>query len=199
MASVLNLIWVGLLTMGVVVAAARGQVDQVTETAMTSAKQAVETLVGLLGIMVLWLGLSRVAEDAGLVQSLGRLMQPVLRRLFPGVPREHPAFGAITMNISANLLGLGQAATPFGLKAMQQLQELNPRKETASDAMVTFLVLNTSGLTLIPAMVIGLRAQYGSSNPAEIMGVVILATCCSTAVGLLADAVLRRRAGRRGA
>lgn len=189
----LNAIWVGLMVLGVFFAVMEGRVDAVTETAMTSAEKAVETLGGLLGIMVLWLGLSRIAEDAGLVRSLSRVVQPLLRRLFPGVPKDHPAMGAITMNISANMLGLGSAATPFGLKAMQLLQELNGRRETASDAMITFLVMNTSSVTLVPAVVIGLRAQYGSANPAEIVGTTLVATMASTCVGLLVDWLFRRR------
>lgn len=189
----LNLVWAGLLVVGVAVAVARGNADMITETAMTAADSAIQILIGLLGVMVLWLGLSRVAEDAGLVKSLARLVQPVLQRLFPTIPRDHPAMGAITMNISANMLGLGSAATPFGLKAMQHLQELNPEKETASDPMITFLVLNTSGVTLVPAVIIGLRAQHGSANPAEIMLPVLLATLCSTAVGLGLDRLIRRR------
>lgn len=188
-----NLVWAGLLVAGVLVALARGKADAITETAMTSAGTAVEILIELLGVMVLWLGLARVAEDAGLVHTLARLVRPVLRRVFPDVPPDHPAVGAMAMNISANLLGLGSAATPFGLKAMQHLQELNPRKDTASDAMVTFLVLNTSGLTLVPAVVIGLRAQHGAAHPADIMVPVLLATCASTATGLLVDRLLRRR------
>lgn len=189
----LNLVWAGLLVVGVAVAAARGNANVITETAMTAADSAIQILIGLLGVMVLWLGLSRIAEDAGLVKSLARLVQPVLRRLFPTIPRDHPAMGAITMNISANMLGLGSAATPFGLKAMQHLQELNPEKDTASDPMITFLVLNTSGVTLVPAVIIGLRAQHGSANPAEIMLPVLLATLCSTAVGLGLDRLIRRR------
>ncbi len=194
----LNAIWVGLIVIGVVVAAARGRIDAVTQASMDSAELAVKTVIGFLGAMVFWLGLAKVAEDAGLVQALARWMRPLLGRLFPGIPRDHPALGAITMNISANLLGLGSAATPFGLKAMQHLQDINPRKDTASDHMVTFLVLNTSGATLIPAFIIGLRAQYGSANPAEIMVTVLAATFASTVVGLTLDAVLRRR-GKRGA
>ncbi len=188
----MNLIWMALLEIGVLVAVAGGRADTVTETAMTAAEQAVETVLGLLGIMVLWLSLSRMAEDAGLVRALARLVRPLLSRLFPGVPRDHPALGSIALNVSANLLGLGSAATPFGLRAMQQLQELNPRKDTASDAMITFLVLNTSGITLLPTVVVGIRAQYGSANPAEIMGTTLAATLCATAAGLLLDYALRR-------
>lgn len=178
---------------GVLVAAARGQVAEVTDVAMSSARQGVETAVGLLGVMVLWLGLSRVAERAGLVDAVAGLVRPALRRLFPDIPKDHPAMGAMVMNITANLLGLGQAATPFGLKAMQALQALNPRRDTASDAMVTFLVLNTSGITLVPAIVIGLRAQYGSANPGDILLPTILASTAALVVGLTVDALVRRR------
>lgn len=189
----MNLIWVALLSTGIITALAGGRADAVTETAMKSAEEAVSMVLGLLGIMVLWLSLSRMAEEAGVVGALARLVQPLLSRLFPGVPRGHPALGSIALNVSANMLGLGSAATPFGLRAMQQLQELNPRKDTASDAMITFLVLNTSGVTLLPTVVVGIRAQYGSANPAEIMGTTLAATLCSTAVGLLLDYALRRR------
>lgn len=189
----LNVVWVALIVIGVGVGLAGGRADVVTQASMESAEQAIKTLIGLLGAMIFWLGLARVAEEAGLVLLLARAMQPLLRRLFPSVPPEHPSLGSITMNLSANLLGLGSAATPFGLKAMQQLQELNPRKDTASDAMITFLVLNTAGTTLVPAFIIGLRAQYGSAGPAEILLPVFAATTCASVIGLLLDAVLRRR------
>jgi spore maturation protein A len=191
----LNAIWIGLIVAGVVVGGLGGRVEAVTDAAMTSAKLGVETVIALTGIMIFWLGISRVAQEAGLIQSLGRLLQPLLRFVFPSVPREHPAMGAMLMNISANMLGLGQAATPFGLKAMQELQDLNPDKETASDAMVTFLILNTSGVTLIPATVIALRATAGSAHPTEIVGTTLFATLASTAIALTVDALAR--AGRR--
>lgn len=195
----LNFIWVALLASGVGVAMFRGRIDLITETSMAAARQAIETMVGLLGIMVLWFGLSKIAEDAGLVEVIGRLVQPILRLLFPAIPRGHPAMGSITMNITANMLGLGSAATPFGLKAMKQLQELNPKKDTATDAMVTFLVLNTSSVTLVPAVIIGLRAQFGSKDPAEIVGPSVLATLISACVGLALDWFWRRRAsGKEG-
>jgi spore maturation protein A len=190
---VLNIVWVGLIVAGVAVAAIGGRVDAVTEAAMTGAKLGVETIITLTGIMIFWLGLARVAEKAGLIQALGRAMRPVLRLLFPAIPRDHPAMGAITANVAANMLGLGQAATPFGLKAMAALQELNGGGTVASAAMVTFLVLNTSGVTLIPATVIALRATAGSANPAEIVGTTLVATLSSTALALSVDAVIRRR------
>jgi spore maturation protein A len=194
---VLNVVWVGLMVAGVAVAAASGRVDAVTEAAMTAAKLGVETIITLTGVMIFWLGLARVAERAGLIQALGRLMQPILRLLFPSIPRDHPAMGAITANVAANMLGLGQAATPFGLKAMAALQELNGGSATASAAMVTFLVLNTAGVTLIPAAVIALRATAGSADPAAIVGTTLCATLASTTVALTVDGLIRRAQARR--
>lgn len=195
----MNAIWIGLLAFGFLVAAVQGNIDLVTQSAMTGAKLAVESLFELVGIMVLWLGLAKVAEDAGLINQLAKVMKPLLRKIFPSVPPDHPAMGSMLMNISANLLGLGSAATPLGLKAMQELQEINPDKSTASDPMVTFLVLNTAGLSLVPAVMIGLRAQLGSANPTEIVGATLVASAFGTAVGLLADYFFRRRQrmGRR--
>lgn len=192
----LNGIWVGLILAGVVVAGLSGRIDVVTDAAMTSAKLGVETVIALAGIMIFWLGIARVAQEAGLIQALGRVLQPLIRFIFPSVPRDHPAMGSMLMNVSANMLGLGQAATPFGLKAMQDLQDLNADKETASDAMVTFLVLNTAGVTLVPATVVALRATAGSTNPTEIVGATLCATLISTAVALAVDAFVRAR--RRG-
>ncbi|MDI3317401.1 MAG: nucleoside recognition domain-containing protein [Bacillota bacterium] len=193
----LNLVWLLLIVSGVAVAALRGQVDVVTDAAMTSASGAVETAIALAGVMVLWLGLSRIAERSGLIEALARAMRPLLRPLFPGVPPDHPAMGAMMMNIGANLLGLGSAATPFGLRAMKELDTLNPEKGTATDAMITFLVLNTGGLSLVPAMMIGLRAQAGSKNPAEIVGATLIVSLAATLAGLAADALLRSADRRR--
>ncbi len=162
------------------------------------AKTAVELAIGLIGIMALWLGIMKIAEQAGLVASLARLLKPVTRLLFPDVPAEHPAMGAMIMNMAANMLGLSNAATPLGLKAMEELSKLNPRAGTASDAMCTFLVINTSNLQIIPATVIALRAAAGSSNPAEILGPVLLTTFVTlifgvTVVKLLSKLSLFRR------
>lgn len=187
----LNAIWIGLIVSGIAVAGLGGHIDVVTDAAMNSAKLGLETVIALTGIMIFWLGVARVAQESGLIRALGRLLQPALRLIFPSVPRDHPAMGAMLMNVSANLLGLGQAATPFGLKAMEALQSLNRDKETASDAMVTFLILNTSGVTLIPATVVALRATAGSSNPTEIVGTTLVATLASTAVALTVDALVR--------
>jgi len=148
------------------------------------AKTAVELAIGLIGIMALWLGIMKIAEQSGLVSKLAGLLKPLTTRLFPDVPPDHPAMGAMIMNISANLLGLSNAATPLGLKAMEELNKLNKKVGTATDAMCTFLVINTSNLQLIPATVIAIRAAAGSANPTDILGPVIVATAVSMAAGL---------------
>ncbi|EKP93877.1 nucleoside recognition domain-containing protein [Thermaerobacter subterraneus] len=187
----IDLIWLGLLVVGLAVAAATGRVDQVTEAVMSSSQVAVETVIGFLGITSLWLGVMKIAEEAGLVAALARWLEPLLRRLFPGIPAGDPALGAVVMSISANILGVGPAATPLGLKAMQELQRINPHKHAASDAMVTFLAMTTSGITLIPATVIAVRAAAGSAHPAEIVGPTLVASTVATCVALLADRLLR--------
>lgn len=187
----IDFIWLGLLVVGLAVAAATGRVDQVTEAVMASSQVAVETVIGFLGVTSLWLGIMKIAEEAGLVASLARGLRPLMRRLFPGIPAGDPALGAVVMSISANILGVGPAATPLGLKAMQELQRINPHKHAASDAMVTFLAMTTSGITLIPATVIAVRAAAGSAAPAEIVGPTLVASTVATAVALLADRLLR--------
>ena len=153
---------------------------------------AVELAIGLIGIMALWLGIMRIAEQAGLIEKLARGLRGVMTRLFPDVPADHPAMGAMIMNISANILGLGNAATPLGLKAMEELNKLNKKAGTATDAMCTFLVINTSNVQLIPATVIAIRAAAGASNPTEIIGPVIVATTVNTLVGILTVKLLAR-------
>ncbi len=172
----LNAIWLILLATGILVAAINGNIEVVTEAALGAARGAVQVCFDLIGVMALWLGIMRIAEKAGMVQGLARLMRPLMVRLFPSVPANHPAMGAIILNLSANILGLGNAATPFGMKAMQELQNLNQGSDKASPAMCTFLAMNTSCITLIPATIIGVRLSFGSSNPAEIVGPCIFAT-----------------------
>lgn len=156
------------------------------------AKTAVELAIGLISIMALWLGIMKIAEASGLITKLARALKPVTTRLFPDVPPEHPAMGAMIMNISANILGLANAATPLGLKAMEELNKLNRKLGTATDAMCTFLVINTSSVQLIPATVIAIRAAFGSTNPTEILGAVIVATTMSTVIGIIAVKLLGR-------
>ncbi len=187
----MSLVWVLLVALSVAVAAATGRMEALTPAVVESAGRAVTLSIGLAGVMALWLGLMRVAEEAGLVRLLGRAARPVLRRLFPEVPPEHPALGAMVMNVAANMLGLGNAATPFGLKAMAALEELNPHKGTASDAQALFCALNTASVQLVPASVIALRAAAGARQPADILGATLVASLCATAVALTAARLLR--------
>ncbi len=165
---------------------------RVTQAAFDYAGRAVEIAIGLIGIMALWLGVMKVAEQAGSIKMIARLLKPITRLLFPEVPPEHPAMGSVIMNISANLLGLSNAATPFGLKAMEELDTLNRKKGTATNAMCTFLAINTGGLVLIPATAIALRASMGSSDPAIIIGTSIFGASCATVVGVLSAKLLQR-------
>ena len=188
----LNYIWFALLAIALVVAMFNGTAAQVTKASVDSAKTAVEISLGLIGIMTLWLGIMRVAEKAGLVTMLARILTPFRRLLFPEVPPDHPAIGAMIMNLAANMLGLSNAATPLGIKAMEELQELNPEKETASNAMVTFLVLNTAGIQFIPATIIGVLATAGSKNPTAIISTTIVATMCGAAAAVTTAKILQR-------
>jgi len=164
----------------------------ITQAAIDFANTAVEIAIGLIGVMALWLGLIKVAEEAGLVKVLTRLLAPLTKRLFPDIPSDHPAIGAIIMNTAANMLGLSNAATPMGLKAMEELNKLNPKAGTATNAMVTFLAINTGGLILIPATAIAVRAASGSANPGIIIGTAIFGAGCATITGVLASKILQR-------
>ncbi|TKJ39991.1 nucleoside recognition protein [candidate division LCP-89 bacterium B3_LCP] len=188
----LNYIWSFLILGGVFVAAINGRMSECTQAVMDAAKGSVELAIGLIGIMAFWLGLMRLAEEAGLVRYLSRLLKPVLKPLFPDIPADDPALGNIVANLAANMLGLGNSATALGLKAMIELQRLNPDKKTASNAMCTFLAINTSSVTIIPATVIAIRASAGSANPAEVIGVIILTTAVSTVVAITAVKLLER-------
>ncbi len=191
----LSVIWLLLVVGGFVYAGLNGDVEAVTTAALAAAGNAVDTVLSFVGVMCLWLGMVRIAERSGLVKACSRLVSPVVRVLFPEVPPQHPAMGALVMNIGGNLLGMGSAATPFGLKAMVELQTLNDQPDEASHAMCRFVILNTSGLTLVPAAVIGLRSGLGSRAPAEIVSTVFVATAASTLTALSVDALLRRRRG----
>ena len=173
----LNYIWFGMMLIGVVAGIFTGRIDEVTEAAIDMSKVAVQISIGLIGIMALWLGIMKIAEKSGLIQIIARGLKPITIRLFPDVPADHPAIGSIILNMSANILGLGNAATPLGLKAMEELQELNPKKDTATNAMVMFLAINTSSVQLIvPATVVALMGVAAS----QIFITTILATLCST-------------------
>lgn len=157
-----------------------------------SAKTAFELSLGLTGVLALWMGIMKIGEKGGLVATLAKLLSPVLTKIFPDVPKGHPAMGTMFMNFSANMLGLDNAATPMGLKAMQQLQEINPHKDTASNPMIMFLVLNTSGLTLIPVSVLTFRTEMGAANPTDVFLPILIATTVATLVGLLVTSIYQR-------
>ncbi len=179
----LNYIWFGMMAIGVIAGVITGNIDAVTKAAIDMAKTAVEIAIGLIGIMALWLGIMKIAEESGLIRLIARGLRPVTIRLFPDVPPDHPAIGSIILNMAANILGLGNAATPLGLKAMEELQELNPKKDTATNAMCTFLAINTSSVQLIlPATVVGLMGV--ASN--QIFITTIIATSLSTIAGIVA-------------
>jgi spore maturation protein A len=188
----LNYIWFGLMAIALIVAAVNGTAEAVTRGAVESATTAVQIAIGLVGIMTLWLGMMRVAEAAGLVSLVGRALRPVLRWLFPEVPATHPAAGAIVLAMAANMLGLNNAATPLGIKAMEELQTLNPDKDTATNAMVTLMALTTAGVQLIPASMIGVLAAAGSSNPTAIIAPTIVATFLGTVAAVIAARLLQR-------
>lgn len=190
---VLNYIWVAFFLVAFLVAVGKsvffgdlGIWGQIMGASFTSAANAFEIALGLTGVLSLWMGLMKIGERAGVIQMFGRLISPLFSRLFPGIPKGHPAMGSIFMNVSANMLGLDNAATPLGLKAMQEMQELNEKKDTATDAMLMFLVLNASGLCFIPIGIMMYRAQAGAANPTDVFLPILLATFISTFVGIVA-------------
>jgi spore maturation protein SpmA len=189
----LNLIWLALLLSGVLVAVLTGKLDAVGQGGLNAAKSAVMDLaLPLVGVMALWLGLMRLAEKSGLIQRLGRGIRPIMLRLFPDVPSDHPAIGAMMMNISANMLGVSNAATPLGLKAMTELNRLNSKPGVATNAMCTFLAINTASIQLIPATAINLLAINGSKNPSAIVGSTLLSTAFATVCAIVTVKVLER-------
>ena len=166
--------------------------SQIMTASFSSASTAFEISIGLTGVLALWMGLMKIGEKAGVVNFFGRLISPLFCRLFPGVPKGHPAMGSIFMNVSANMLGLDNAATPLGLQAMKELQELNPKKDTATDAMIMFLILNASGLCFIPIGIMMYRVQAGAANPTDVFLPILLATFISTLVGIIALCIKQR-------
>lgn len=182
----LNAIWLGMICLAVVTGLFQGHLNEVAQAITSAAKIGFELALGLAGIMALWLGIMNIASESGLINHLARALQPIMRRLFPDIPVEHPAMGAMVLNISANMLGLANAATPFGLAAMKELQRLNPHVHTASNAMCMFLAINTSSVQLIPATAIAFLAANGSSDPTSIIASSLIATSISTLVAIIA-------------
>jgi len=182
----LNWIWLGMVLAAVLIAGSTGRMEAIATGAVKGAETAVTIAIGLIGIMTVWMGIMRLAERSGFVHLIARVMRPVLRWLFPEVPHDHPAMGSMVMNIAANMLGLINAATPLGLRAMRDLEKLNPHPGTATNAMCTFLAINTGSVQLIPITAIGVLAAAGSVAPYSIVGTALLATCFSSAAGLIA-------------
>lgn len=198
----LDFIWVSLVVVGVGYGMVNGTLGEVQEGLFSSAANSVELAIGLVGMMAFWMGLMSVAQSAGLTKKLSQALSPLLKWLFPHVPEGHPAMEAMSLNLSANLLGLGNGATPFGLKAMEELQGLNPSSNTATDAMIMFLVLNTSSLTLVSSTLLALRTASGSADPTAVVGPIFLTTALSTTVAILCTKGLaflsRRRQKKEG-
>ena len=196
---VLNYIWIAFFLIGFVFALAQlifnGDTDifnRLIESTFASAKTGFEISLGLTGVLTLWMGLMRVGEKGGAVTGLSKAIGPLFRRLFPALPKDSPAYGSMMLNVAANMLGLDNAATPMGLKAMKEMQDVNPEKETASDAQIMFLVLNASGLTIIPVSIMVYRAQLGAANPADIFIPILIATFFSTIAGLISVAIAQK-------
>jgi len=182
-----NIIWAAMMIIGIVYAMINGTMDQVNEALFKSAGEAVTLSINLISILVFWLGIMKIAEEAGILRILTKLMRPAVSKLFPEIPKDHPAMGYILSNFTANIFGLGNAATPMGIKAMEQMKQLSGGSDTASRSMITFLALNTSSLTLIPTTVIAIRMQYNSVSPTEIVGTTIIATVISSVSAVLID------------
>ena len=188
-----SIIWGLLVVIGIVYTVISGDVATINDEILASGTQALEMLLNMFPLIVIWMGLMKIAENSGLLTKLSYKFSFILSKLFPSIPKGHESLGLIASNIIVNMVGLGSAATPFGLKAMEKLQELNDKKDTATEAMITFLVLNTSGVTLLPTSIISLRAMYGSTNPSEIILTALIATICATVGGLTCDYLIRRK------
>ena len=188
-----NYIWFLLIVIGVLFSFITGNLDLINTSILTNGEKALDLMLSILPIIVLWSGIMRIAEESGLLNKFALLLKPILSKLFPTIPQNNPSLGYIASNIAANMMGLGSAATPFGLKAMNELQKINPDKKKASTPMITFLVLNTAGVTIIPTTVLALRMAHNSTNPSEIIIPGIIATFCSSIGGLTLDYIIRKR------
>ncbi|NLC19399.1 MAG: nucleoside recognition protein [Clostridiales bacterium] len=192
----LNYLWGFMIVLGITVGVLRGEIAAVSNATINSSKEAVSLCITMLGIMAMWTGIMQVAKKAGLVAAFTKAIRPVIRFLYPDIPKDHIVNEYIASNMIANILGLGWAATPMGLMAMKELRALNKNSEVASPDMCTLLIINISSLQLIPVNIIAYRSQYGSVNPAEIIGCGLIATVCSTFVGVVFSAIARRRVKR---
>lgn len=186
-------IWAFLIGIGIIYSLCTGNINIINESILTNANEALDLILNLLPIIVLWTGILKIAEESGLLDKFAKFLNPVLKKIFPDIPKDNKALGYISSNIAANMLGLGSAATPAGLKAMNELQKINKEKNTASTPMITFLILNTAGVTLIPTTILALRVAYKSSNPSAIILPAIISTVCSSIAGLTLDYFIRKK------
>ena len=187
-----SILWAFLIIIGIVYSILSGNINIINNSIILNADKAYKLIISLMPTIVLWSGIMKIAEDSGLLFKFANLLRPVLKRIFPSVPNDSKALGYISSNIAANMLGLGSAATPFGLKAMDELQKINDDKKKASIPMITFLVLNTAGVTIIPTTIIAIRLAYNSSNPTSIIAPALISTTCSCIAAVLIDYFIRR-------
>ncbi|MDF2608037.1 MAG: spore maturation protein [Bacillales bacterium] len=192
-----NYIWGGMIIISVICGILNGTIEEVNKAAFEGAKEAVTISIGLISVLMLWMGLMEIAQKAGIIESLSKFFQPAVGFIFPEVPKNHPAMGYMVSNMIANMFGLGNAATPLGLKAMDELQSLNKNKEEASRSMITFLAINTSSVTLVPTTVISLRMTYGSTSPTDIVLTTILASLVATIGAIIIDWLFYKKRSRR--
>lgn len=188
----LNYIWLFFILSAIIIGAFNGRIDEVTSAAFDSAGKAVTLAIGLIGLMAFWLGMMKIAEESQLITLISKLVKPVAIKLFPEIPSDHPAIGSMVMNISANMLGLGNAATPLGIKAMEDLESLNKHKGVATNAMCTFLAINTSSVQIIPIMSLAILKEVGYTNPTQIIGATLFATIISTLVAIISVKLLEK-------
>lgn len=188
----INIIWFFMIIIGIIFAVIRGKLDLINRVVLEDTGGAVAFAIGLTGIMATWLGLMKIAEKSGLIKKVGRFLSPLMRFIFPEIPRDHPANTAILMNVVANMFGAGNSATALGLKAMEELQELNDKKDRATNTMAMFLVVNMSSVQLIPLTVLKVRSDAGSLNPTEIIATTLIATGISTIVGIISCKLMER-------
>jgi spore maturation protein A len=193
-----NIIWVIMFLIGIVFAMFNGTIGEVNKAIFVGAKEAVTLCIGLISILVFWLGMMRIAEESGLLERLAKLFRPIVKRLFPDVPENHAAMGYMLSNMIANMFGLGNAATPLGIKAMEELKKINGGKDSASRSMVTFLAINTASITIIPTTVIAIRMNYKSASPTEIVVPTLIATIISAIGAVLIDRYFYSRRRRKG-
>lgn len=189
----INKLWLFFIISGIFYSFITGNIEEINLEILSSSETAFKMICQIFPVVTLWLGIMNIAKKSGLLEKLSQKSAPILSILFPEIPKGHESLGYISSNVIANIFGLGNAATPFGLKAMKSMQELNPNKEVATRSMITFLVLNTSGLTIIPTTILSLRVMYQSKNPTEIILAIILSTIVSTITGLIFDRILYKR------